>query len=262
MKNKKLFVILISSILAVVAIVSVFMLFTVKDVNARYNVAEGSVNCDGVKETLDVYVGSNLLFLNLDEIKEAVEANPYIEVLSIDKKFPNEIELSVRERREIFVFECAGKYYVANEKGFVLREISDEEFVALKSSREHITLICDNIVINDAVVGEYVYSSDSDRLRTAFLLAENAELTDCIDEMTVSKKEATSSVPGIKQTVVVFSTYTGVEIEIWDAGNYGDLKVDKAFEIYDSETSDYIKTHEKIIVFVDQNNNILAEWVK
>ena len=96
MKSKKLLIILISSLFAVVALVSVFMLFTVKQVKADYTVSEQSQTADSVMSVLDKFVGSNLLFLDLEDVVSTVEENPYVEVFAISKKFPNVVEISVK----------------------------------------------------------------------------------------------------------------------------------------------------------------------
>lgn len=263
MKSKNLLIILISSLFAVIVVVSVFLMFTVKDVKANFNVSEESENSSSIQKTLDGFIGANLIFLNVDDVKNAVEKNPYIEVLSVEKQFPNVIELSVRERREIFILTCNSKDYVTNEKGFVLKELSQDEANALRLSRLHIPLELGDIEITSANVGEYIDSPDMDRLNCAFSLAEDADLTDCIDYMRVTKRESTTSlVAGVKQTVVSFYTYTGVEIVIWDAGTKGEEKLAEAFKAYDGESSDYIKSHSKIEAFIGVDDKVNITWTK
>ena len=252
MKSKKLLIILISSLFAVVALVSVFMLFTVKQVKADYTVSEQSQTADSVMSVLDKFVGSNLLLLDLEDVVSTVEENPYVEVFAISKKFPNVVEISVKERREVYVFDYLGKTYVANEDGFVLREVAEKDVSLVKSSRLLITVVFDGIHLTEVSVGDYIKSLDSDRIATSFDLAENAELTDCIDYMKISKTESTTSlVAGVKETTISFVTYTGVEIIIDDAEVLGKDKVDEAFAVYNGETNDYVKTYKKIKAYID-----------
>lgn len=260
MKNKKIFLILISSLFAVVTIVSLFALFTVKQVSAEFNVSE---NCEYASETqkvLDGFVGQNLLFIDVDSVKNEVEKNPYVEVIDISKKFPNVIEVSIKERREIYFFEYGEKVFVADEDGFVLREVDSNDISSVENSRLHISVVFDGISLSSVKVGDFIKSVDIDRINVAFQLAKSAELTDCIDNMRVSKRESTSSpVAGVKQTVVTFSTYTGVEIIIYDVEVKGVEKVEQAFDAYNGVTSDYIKTHKKIMAYIS-NGIITVEW--
>lgn len=245
MKSKRVAVILIAVVFAIVAICSVFATFTLRNVNAVFSVSEKNYDkMDGVQEKLDKALHQNLLFCNIEELKNEIEKDPYIEVTSIVKRYPDVLEIEVKDRKEIYVLEYENSYYVLSEDGIILNK-SETKI----SGREYIELELVEIAITEMVVGNYIKTDDDRTMAKAFDVAKTARLTDCIKVMQVIKG-AGNTVVGetiVLDTDIKFATYTAVDIEIQKIWDEGVLKTQKAFKAYTEETSDYRKSNNRIV---------------
>ena len=99
----------------------------------------------------DRYLRKSFLFFNESDAIETVarESNGYLEVTSLEKHFPNRIEMTVRERFENFAFERNGKYYVVGDDGKVIA-IKDENVNNIAGSNIEIQ----GISFGEQTVGE------------------------------------------------------------------------------------------------------------
>ena len=240
MKSKKIAVILIAVAFMLVVVLSTMGLFTVKKVHVDFAVSE-SRNAEQIQRTLDGFVGSNLLFLNTESVKAALKDECYMEVLSIDKQYPNVINVKLKERREVYYLEYNGKYYVTTAEGFVLNELTKDP-----NSREKIRLDFDGIDIVDIAVGSYVKTTDDALLTVVFDMAKSVNLTDCIKTINIFKM-------GNEQPDVTFETYTGVKIIVEKANVDGKAKAIKGFDAYDKKAGD----HEKMFSCIRVNKEVI-----
>ena len=106
MKNKKVLVILIAVVFFVIAIISFVGLFSIKRVHIDF-AAQKETNSIEVQDSLNSFLGQNLLFLNLDDVNSLLNDYHYMEVVSVKKSFPNVLSVQLKERREI--------YYIKND---------------------------------------------------------------------------------------------------------------------------------------------------
>lgn len=252
MKNKKLLIAIISVAFAVVVLCLAVSVFTVKQVKVHFSFSANKINESEVEEKANAFVGKNLMFLNIEEVERVLSENPFIEVLSVEKNFPNVINVSVKERREVYLIEYHGKTYVTDMNGLVLCEKNaDEQY----GEHELIELSLDNIFITELTIGEY-FSTDADAfLKNAFEIAKSVNLTDSVRKMTVENRFS-----GENNSYITFETYSGVDIVINKAEINGLAKSQKAFQIYDAETDDYVKSFDVIDVFETNEGIIEAVW--
>ena len=86
-----------------IAVFSVFSVFVIKEVTPSFTV---TTNCksqtDEIEEKLISYKGQSLLFLNLEEVKNDLSVNPYLEIVSVEKSYPNSLIVEVEERIAVF----------------------------------------------------------------------------------------------------------------------------------------------------------------
>jgi len=248
MKSKKALSILIGVLFGVVVIVSAFFVFTVKEIKGRFTFTD-NIDAGKVQTTLDNYSGGNLLFFSPDQMVLDIEKNPYLKVTAVTKKYPNVVEVSVEERREVYLVNYSDKTYIADPEGFVLCELTDERKNSSDfNPRDFITLNFEGkIYVKDLAVGQKITTDYPETLSTAFALAEKARLTDCI-------KQATIDV-GASFKDVYFATYTGVNIVIRDVNIKGAEKI-HAVEIYMNEESDYVKTFGNLIADHDDSGRV------
>ena len=247
MKSNKIIIFILTVIFVAVTVCAFFAVFTVKQVKIDFSSAYKTEDAERLTEQLSKYEGVNLLFFKENSIREDVEKYPYLELTGVEKKYPNIISVTVRERQEVYLFSYNDSTYVATADGFVLSDDSSSDGHLIELVFEG------DIFVRDAEPGAVMSSSDDDILGCAFELVRNVRLTDCIKKMTISKN--------IEQTDVVFDTYTDVKIRIPKIDTEGVNKVVKAFEFYDNEKSDYIKTSNEIRVDLLDDGTLRVAWV-
>lgn len=257
LKNKKILTIVISAVFALITVLVGFLIFTLEKVNLTCEFA--NKNYDFAKEINDCtsnYVGSNLIFLNTEKVKEEIEKNPYLYVESIEKSFPNQLKVVVKDRKDVYLLDYQGKKYFLSENGLVLSEVNrdyqERELISLKFEGE--------ISVKNVTVGKVLEVSDKSRLDLAFSLAKSVGLTDCVKAMTIKTFGTTDIDQTGYDTDIVFDTYTDVKITIAKAEKLGEEKMDKAFKAYQN-SADYIKSSNTIYAFYNlQDNKVEIRW--
>ncbi len=245
MKLKKVSTILIAVVFMISVIVACIGLFSVKKVHVDFTVS-ASADIERVQNKLNKFLGVNLLVFNEQEVSLALKDEPYYEVLSVEKSYPNILSVSLKERVEVYYLEFQGEFFIMNEDGFVVNKVSENP-----QSRERIYLQLDGVEINRIAVGEYIDTNDNQTVNTAFEMAKSVNLTDCIKTLTVFKI-------GNESPNVTFETYTGVSIEIQYSDDDGVLKTQRAFDAYNEHANDYEKTFSHILAY--KVNGLIEVW--
>ncbi|MBE7087577.1 MAG: FtsQ-type POTRA domain-containing protein [Clostridiales bacterium] len=264
MKVKRTLTILIVVLFAIVSFVCTIFAFTVKSVNGDFTCTE-RIDGEDLQRKLDKYSGVNLLFFTPEEMIADIQSNPYLKVTNVKKSFPNVLDVSVKERKEVYLIDYSSKTYIADETGYVLSVLTVERKNSSSfSERDFIKLNFDGKVqVTSLEVGSYIQTENEQTTKTAFKLAETARLTDCVKSMTIKV--------GAELKEVVFETYTGVSIKIHNVGFKGEEKAEKAIALFDSLT-DYQKTFDNIHVnhyltdgetvdgTIYKNGDVFVEW--
>ncbi len=259
MKSKRFIVILIGIIFSVAVLVSGIFVFTVKEIKVDYTLI--SKNADEIRESADKFVGKNLLFVKPSSIKNKIEQDPYIEVVSVKKSYPNVIKVEVVERREAYIYTHSdGRTYILDGEGFVLKKLTDGEQISGRNfigivKEDKFGEIINEFDITGVEVGSNVKTTDNGTFSVALALAKSVGLADCIEDISVITR-------GNDVKDVYFLTYTGVTIKIEGVDVKGDEKVRLAFEKYKNSNDDFIKTFDTIIAshLVDKNNEVKVVW--
>lgn len=247
MINKRLLVLILSVVFAFTIVAVGFFALSSNKVELNLVTFEESTDrVERLERDLDQFKDKNFLFVDTDEVKGIVESDPYLECISVKKKFPDKIIVEAKERREVYYLTYQEKNYLLNEKGFVLSE-TDKEI-----NRNLIKLNLVGVGISAISVGSVIQTTSS-VMNDLFSMTELVNSTDCVREMTVEDK--------VVQTDVIYDTYTNVKIRIVDAGNQGNAKADKAFLVYDNEAKDYVKSFNELKVYLE-NGFPVAVWTR
>ena len=67
----------------------------------------------------------NIISLSGIKTQNGIKENPYIETVKVNRKFPNTIEIDVKERTATYSVDFLGKYAYINNQGYIL-EISED----------------------------------------------------------------------------------------------------------------------------------------
>lgn len=266
MNTKKISVILIAVAFTLIVMFSCVAIFSVKEIEIEFAVADQTDITD-VKDTLNSYLGKNMLFIKAGEIESSLKEHHYMKVISIEKQYPNVLKLKIEERKETYYVELDDKVYVTTAEGFVLNIIDKAEYLE-NTERNKITLQIKEIDISGNVAvekdaelkgcekGDTLAMAGDEFLSTVFELAKKVNLSDCIKELKIEKIVSGTAV-GARDLVV--KTHTGVTIRIMDADKRGVEKIEKAFDAYENATTDYVKTFNYILASVSQGE-VVVEW--
>ena len=247
MNKKKISAILISLAFLLVVVFSSISILSVKDVNVTYALSE-NVDASAIQRALDKNLGKNFLFLSEEQVKDSLKGNHYVEVLSVDKQFPNVVNVMVKERREIYHIEYQGQSYVADETGFILKQ-----GLPSGEARQTIKLLIGNGINLTSVQPGQTIKTDKDKLMSiVFDMAKSVNLTDCIESIVIEEAYG--------EYDVVFNAYTGVQIRIRKALIQGKQKAINAFKAYDEKLTDYQKNSGEILSILLDDGNLRVNY--
>ena len=105
-------------------IICVGRIFAVKNINVNlitYESEEASLESyNKAKEALSKYKGESIMFLSESDVAKTVAGSNYV-VTSCEKKFPCTINVTLKERLEIFAVSVGGLYSMYDNDGEFLR---------------------------------------------------------------------------------------------------------------------------------------------
>lgn len=121
--RKSFLVIMAVFILSVAAILSITVLFPINELKVEYS---GKTYSDAeIIKASGARVGDNIIMLSKNSVSEKVEKDlPYIEKLTVTKKIPDKVVLSVKEAKEKFCFKSGEKYLIVSDKYKLLKSQS------------------------------------------------------------------------------------------------------------------------------------------
>ena len=250
MKNKKVLVILIAIVFFVIAIISFVALFSIKRVHVDFAVHK-ETDSKEIQDSLDAFLGDNLLFLNLDKVDEVLDDYHYIEVVSVKKSFPNVLDVKLKERREIFYIKNGTSFIVTNEDGFVLNSVDCGD-VLDNISRDKIIVDLTGVNIIDHSLGDYLKTDNDALVNSIFEMAKSVNLTDNINEISVFTADGAE--PDVKFNIVTGATIIVQKVDVNNqTENQGKIK--NAFFVYDTLLSDFEKFTGEILSTKVNNPN-------
>ncbi len=248
MRTKRFAVILVAIVFVLVMLFSCIALFTVRKVSVSFAVGDNTDTATVQKE-LDKFLGKSLLFLNTEDVKNSVADFYYMEVISVNKRFPNVVNVEIVERKEIYDVVYQDRVFVTTENGFVLRAHALDEQTF---SRDRIMLELNGVNVTDGALGKTISTDGDELMQKVFEMAKSVHLTNCIKsvelEMATEKQNAT------------FYTYTGVKIIVREILDDGVKKIEQAFKKYDEDATDFEKTFRTIEAIKLNSGEIQAVW--
>ncbi len=240
MNTKKLTAILIAIAFGLVVLISCVGLLLIKKVDISYAVSIERNDTDEIQKKLDEYLGKNLLFLDTNEVIENFKSEPYLEVVSVEKKYPNVLRMDIRERKETYRIQDGNKAYVIDENGYVLNDtgvcIQNKKIIDLKF--EHVIPGLQNapnflIQIINATLGEKIQTNNDSVFYQVLNISKKVGLSDCINSIKI--------IDYTNGFDVFYETQTGVELRIIDLEIDGEKKALLAFDKYNTIATDYQK---------------------
>lgn len=249
MRSKNIIVMTIAIAFILITIIACLAMFSIKKAEVNFAV-DKDTDSEQIQVVVDEFLGKNLIFFNTNDVALALKDFNYLEVISVEKQFPNVLKISVKERREVYYLEHEGQTYLTNEDGFVLDVLDDASSI---DKTKMIKLDLVNVNVTDLTLGKTMTTDCPVLMQTVFDMAKSANLTDCIKSMSVENMGAN------EPSDVHIYTHTGVKISILKVEERGEEKIDAALTAYDQYISDYEKGFDSLLV-VDVGGNIKVTW--
>ena len=103
-------------------IICVGRIFAIKNINVNLITYDDdwSESYDKAKKALSIYKGESILFLSEEDIVERIAGSNYV-VTSYEKKYPCTVNVTIKERLEIFAVSVGGLYSMYDSDGEYLR---------------------------------------------------------------------------------------------------------------------------------------------
>ncbi len=108
---------LITGVVLASLLLAGWFVFLLEDIQVKGN---QQYSADSIISLTGLTAGRHMLLCNLEEAREGVEANPYLKVVSIERKWPRTIVITVEERKEAAVIHTLDGDVIIDLEGHVL----------------------------------------------------------------------------------------------------------------------------------------------
>lgn len=195
------------------------------------------LSSDTIISLSEIRIGDNLYKISKRKTENKIKQNAYIESVKIERKIPNKINITIKERKPTFMLEYANSYVYINNQGYIL-EISEQKLEC--------PIIMGYTTSEDNMKpGNRLAEQDLEKLSTVLKIVETAngnEIGNLITRINIQDKQNyTLILEGEKKTVylgdasnlsnriphlkVVLKEEQGVEGEVFINGDLNKQKV-------------------------------------
>lgn len=132
----------------------------------------------------EIQLGENIFRINKKETIHKIKQNAYIESVSIKRKFPDKIVISIQERMPTFMLEFGNAYLYLNNQGYIL-EASNQEIQVPKIKGY-------KLMAEKCTPGNRLEKDDLEKLEDVLKIMEVAksnELEDIITQINIEDKQ-------------------------------------------------------------------------
>lgn len=250
MKVKRIYAILISLLFFITVLSCCYFTFNISKLEVSYSIND-ETDISDISDKLNEYKGKNLIFFNIDEVSLLLKNYEYFELVSVSKSYPATLKIEIKERREVFALKSKEQVFVVSENGYIF-DVYEQEYFEQNNTLKLIELDLVGINVLSEYKGDFIKTDNPIFINSVFEMAKKIELTDCIKSI--------QAVSEVEKKNVVFKTYTGVEIVVYDSNDEGLRKIANQFIKYES-LSDYQKAYGYIyITKLAETGEIRATW--
>lgn len=138
---------------------------------------------DEIVSLSGITIGQNTYRINKQKVQENIKQNPYVENVTLKRKLPNKMEITIKERKVTFMLPYVNSYVYLNNQGYLL-EVSEE--------KKEVPIITGYTTPEtDLVPGNRLNNDDLERLGTVLKIMEaatNNDLKELITEINIQDK--------------------------------------------------------------------------
>ena len=142
MKNKRLIILLSIFAFLILVVVLCSTIFTVREntISIEWHISDLTHLKDKDEEIISsVPTKENIMLVNKEEISSSLENKfAYINVLKVEKKFPNKIIIHAIERQDQYAIEVNNEYYTLDDQGKVLNKYTKLQYDNLSVNKKPI----------------------------------------------------------------------------------------------------------------------------
>lgn len=155
-------------------------IFNIKEIQVNNN---NQIATETIVSLSQLQVGQNLFKFNKNKVEKEIKTNPYVESVSIKRKIPNTIEITIEERNRNYNVEFLNGYAYINNQGYIL-EISEQKLdlpVIIGTSTEQ----------EQIVEGNRLNTEDLEKIGTAIQImniCKNYELDQKVSTIDITSK--------------------------------------------------------------------------
>ena len=98
-------------------------LFNIADININDN---SKISKEEIVSLSKIKIGDNIFKIRKIEVINSIKENPYVESVQVNRKLPNIINITIKERTPKFLLEFVNAYVFLDKQGYML-EVSEEK---------------------------------------------------------------------------------------------------------------------------------------
>ncbi|MBR2336843.1 MAG: FtsQ-type POTRA domain-containing protein [Clostridia bacterium] len=266
MKHKGIILISTVTVFILATVLSLVWLFKIRHVEISV-VAEVSQEIETYEKVNAVieanYKGKSFFSVSEDDVKAKLCQDPYLNVKSVKKVFPDRLQIEVSKRKERFAFSYNSEYYVTDSEYYLLKKVTSEDQLGegiIKIFLEQITIDVETLVLGQKIG------------------AENGALVGYMTEIFSRFSDGLNLIEGVTvmgaKNWIRFNTKTGVVIEFsfspsnptvseGEQSAEATALVGKASEVESAYhgLSEYQKRNGYLLVYTKANGEIAIEHV-
>ena len=174
-QGKNIAAIIVTLIILAIAAFVCFKLFQIKKIEIQGN---EKYDAEYITQLADIEIGTHMLNLDENAVKENVHSDPYIVVEDVTYKIPDTVVITVSERTPYARVECGTSYVLTDENLNVLDENG--------SSAEYASYpIVRGITVDSAAAGSQIVTNDSFKIDVANNILLQLSARDLLSTITV-----------------------------------------------------------------------------
>lgn len=138
-------------------------IFNIKNITVSGN---SKLSADTIISLSGLNIDQNIFNFWTNDIKEAVKQNAYIDTVEVKRKFPDTVEINVKERVTTYMLTLGNAYVYLNNQGYILEITAKKLEVPL--------LIGYNTTAEEIVEGNRLNETDLEKLNDILKITEAA----------------------------------------------------------------------------------------
>lgn len=184
-KSKVKLIVRCTSLLILIIIIIIFLMISpVFNISTIEVTGNATLSSDKIISLSEIQIGENIFRISGKGITQKIKSNAYVDSVNIKRKFPNCINIIVKERTIRYMLEYADGYVYVNSQGYMLDLTADRKEVPIITGCTTETA--------DMIVGNRMKVEDLKRLSTANKIVKEAssnEIANLITKIDISDEE-------------------------------------------------------------------------